>query len=85
MSGSRYSQRVDLENWNTSQALAVTSVPPGSRVLDLGAADGSVARALNDRGCTVWASAMNEPRPPRHRSALASSLPISKRRRRSTT
>ena len=29
-------------------------------------------RALNDRGCTVWAwSATNESRTPRHRSALA--------------
>ena len=54
MAGSRYPQRVDLENWNTSQALAVMSVLPGSRVLDLGTADGSVARALKDRGCTVW-------------------------------
>ena len=51
---SRYSQRVDLENWNSTHALAVMSVPPGSRVLDLGTADGSVARALKDRGCTVW-------------------------------
>lgn len=54
MAGSRYPQRVDLENWNTSQALAVMSVLPGSRVLDLGTADGSIARALKDRGCTVW-------------------------------
>src|SRR5436190_7818943 len=30
------------------------SVPRGSRVLDLGTADGSVARALKDRGCSVW-------------------------------
>jgi len=34
--------------------MAVMSVPPGSRVLDLGTADGSVARALTDRACTVW-------------------------------
>lgn len=54
MGASRYSQRVDLKNWNSSHTLAVTSVPPGSRVLDLGTADGSVARALKDRGCTVW-------------------------------
>ena len=54
MAGSRYSQIVDLDNWNSSHSLAVLSVPPGSRVLDLGAADGSVARALKKRGCTVW-------------------------------
>ena len=54
VAGSRYSQTVDLDNWNSSHALAVMSVPPGSRVLDLGTADGSVARALKDRGCTVW-------------------------------
>ena len=54
MAGSHYSQRVDLENWNSSQSLAVLSIPPGSRVLDLGTADGSVARALKNRGCTVW-------------------------------
>ncbi|HEU4879156.1 MAG TPA: methyltransferase domain-containing protein [Gemmatimonadaceae bacterium] len=54
MAGSRYSQSVDLNNWNSSHSLAVLSVPPGSRVLDLGAADGSVARALRKRGCTVW-------------------------------
>ena len=53
MAGSRYSQIVDLDNWNSSHSLAVLSVPPGSRVLDLGAADGSVARALKKRGCTV--------------------------------
>ena len=54
MASSRYSQSVDLDNWNSSHSLAVLSVPPGSRVLDLGAADGSVARALKKRGCTVW-------------------------------
>jgi 2-polyprenyl-3-methyl-5-hydroxy-6-metoxy-1,4-benzoquinol methylase len=35
-------------------------VPPGSRVLDLGAADGSVARALKKRGCTVWGIEQDE-------------------------
>jgi 2-polyprenyl-3-methyl-5-hydroxy-6-metoxy-1,4-benzoquinol methylase len=57
---SRYSQRVDLEHWNSSHALAVLSVPPGSRVLDLGAADGSVARALKERGCVVWGIEFDE-------------------------
>lgn len=60
MAGSRYSQTVDLENWNSSHSLAVLSIPPGSRVLDLGTADGSVARALKSRGCTVWGIEFDE-------------------------
>ncbi len=36
------------------------SVRPGSRVLDLGAADGSVARALKARGCAVWGVEIDE-------------------------
>jgi 2-polyprenyl-3-methyl-5-hydroxy-6-metoxy-1,4-benzoquinol methylase len=51
----RYSTEIDLGNLNTSHSLAILSVAPGSRVLDLGAADGSVARRLKERGCTVWA------------------------------
>ena len=35
-------------------------MPPGSRVLDLGTADGSVARALKKRGCTVWGIEQDE-------------------------
>jgi 2-polyprenyl-3-methyl-5-hydroxy-6-metoxy-1,4-benzoquinol methylase len=50
----RYSYKIDLEQLNSSHSLAVLSVPPGSRVLDLGAADGSVARTLKERHCTVW-------------------------------
>ena len=60
MAGSRYSLSVDLDNWNSSHSLAVLSVPTGSRVLDLGAADGSVARALKKRGCTVWGIEQDE-------------------------
>jgi 2-polyprenyl-3-methyl-5-hydroxy-6-metoxy-1,4-benzoquinol methylase len=60
VASSRYSQSVDLDNWNSSHSLAVLSVPPGSRVLDLGAADGSVARALKKRGCTVWGIEQDE-------------------------
>jgi 2-polyprenyl-3-methyl-5-hydroxy-6-metoxy-1,4-benzoquinol methylase len=51
----RYSTQVDLENLNSSHSLAILSVAPGARVLDLGAADGSVARRLKERGCTVCA------------------------------
>ena len=60
MAALHYSQSVDLENWNSSHSLAVLSIPPGSRVLDLGTADGSVARALKNRGCTVWGIEFDE-------------------------
>jgi 2-polyprenyl-3-methyl-5-hydroxy-6-metoxy-1,4-benzoquinol methylase len=50
----RYSYNVDLTNPTTSHSLAVLLVPPGSTVLDIGAADGSVARPLVARGCRVW-------------------------------
>jgi methionine biosynthesis protein MetW len=56
----RYSYTVDLEDLNNSHTLAALSVPAGSRVLDLGAADGSVARALNERRCTVWGVEQDE-------------------------
>jgi 2-polyprenyl-3-methyl-5-hydroxy-6-metoxy-1,4-benzoquinol methylase len=55
MSTSRYAQDIDLANLNDSHTLAVLSVPPDSQVLDVGAADGSVASALVERGCTVHA------------------------------
>jgi 2-polyprenyl-3-methyl-5-hydroxy-6-metoxy-1,4-benzoquinol methylase len=51
----RYSYNVDLEHPTTSQSQAVLLVTPGSTVLDIGAADGSVARPLAARGCRVWA------------------------------
>ena len=55
MAVTRYSAEVSLDNLNSSHSLAILSIAPGSRVLDLGAADGSVARRLKERGCTVWA------------------------------
>lgn len=55
MTTSRYAQEIDLADLNNSHTLAILSVPPASRVLDIGAADGSVARALVERGCTVSA------------------------------
>src|SRR3954447_25015221 len=55
MSPSRYSRQVDLTNVNNAHTLGVLLVPPGSRVLDIGAGDGSVARALVERGCGVSA------------------------------
>jgi 2-polyprenyl-3-methyl-5-hydroxy-6-metoxy-1,4-benzoquinol methylase len=55
MSVARYSREVDLEDLNNAHTLAILSVPAGSRVLDLGAAEGSVARVLAERGCCVTA------------------------------
>ena len=55
MAVTRYSAEVNLDNLNSSHSLAILSIAPGSRVLDLGAADGSVARRLKERGCAVWA------------------------------
>ena len=55
MPDTQYSYSVDLENLATSHSQAVLLVPPGSTVLDIGAADGSVARPLAARGCRVWA------------------------------
>lgn len=52
---SRYTARVDLRSVNDSHALAIGRVPSGSRVLDLGAADGSVAEVLSMMGCRVSA------------------------------
>lgn len=55
MTASHYSADIDLNNLNTSHALAILGVEPGSLVLDIGAADGSVARHLVDRSCRVIA------------------------------
>jgi len=50
----RYTAHIDLRNVNDSHAFAVASVPAGSNVLDVGAADGSMARILSQIGCRVW-------------------------------
>jgi 2-polyprenyl-3-methyl-5-hydroxy-6-metoxy-1,4-benzoquinol methylase len=50
----KYSYSVDVDNPTTSHRQAVLLVAPGSTVLDIGAADGSVARPLVARGCRVW-------------------------------
>jgi SAM-dependent methyltransferase/uncharacterized protein YjiS (DUF1127 family) len=50
----RYTANIDLRNVNDSHAFAVACVPAGSDVLDVGAADGSVARMLGQMGCRVW-------------------------------
>ncbi len=51
---SRYAVDVDLTNVNTAHSLAAGAVAPGSDVLDIGAADGSMARALRKLACRVW-------------------------------
>lgn len=40
-------------DFRSPHSLAVAAVPPGSRVLDLGCADGYVGAALRERGCHV--------------------------------
>ena len=45
---------LDLDDVNDARALAVLSIPPQSRVLDIGASSEAVARALAARGCRVW-------------------------------
>ncbi len=46
---------VDLNDINNARSLAVLSVLPHSRVVDIGCGDGTVVRALAARGCRVWA------------------------------
>jgi len=54
-SASRYTAEIHLEDANDAHSLAVARVPANSRVLDLGAADGSVAAVLRQMGCRVSA------------------------------
>jgi 2-polyprenyl-3-methyl-5-hydroxy-6-metoxy-1,4-benzoquinol methylase len=51
---SRYANQVNLRDINSAHALGVGRVPANSRVLDIGAADGSVARMLRAMGCRIW-------------------------------
>lgn len=51
---SRYGVDIDMANVNSAHSLAIGAVVPGSDVLDIGAADGSVARVLKKLGCRVW-------------------------------
>ena len=55
MSVARYSREIDLDDLENVHTFAMLAVPAGSRVLDLGAGEGSVARALAARGCAVTA------------------------------
>ena len=85
MSVIRYSREVDLADLNNAHTFAVLAVPPGSRVLDLGAADGSVARVLQARGCTVTAVERDPAGVRRSRNTASRSCrPISTRSTRTT-
>ena len=56
---SRYTASIDLSSPNDPHALAIGRVPAKSEVLDLGAADGSVAAVLKRMGCRVWGVEMD--------------------------
>lgn len=51
---SRYAAQVNLRDINSAHALGIGRVPANSRVLDIGTADGSVARVLRQMGCHIW-------------------------------
>lgn len=53
MSQFRYSVDIDPSEPNTSHALMIRMVGGDKRVLDLGCAEGDLARALTQRGCKV--------------------------------
>jgi glycosyltransferase involved in cell wall biosynthesis/2-polyprenyl-3-methyl-5-hydroxy-6-metoxy-1,4-benzoquinol methylase len=50
----RYLVPLNLDDLNHPHTLAVLSVAPGSKVLDVGCGPGVVACALAKRGCSVW-------------------------------
>lgn len=52
---SRYTADINLEGVNDAHVLALGRVPANSRVLDLGANDGSMAAFMQRMGCRVWA------------------------------
>lgn len=56
----RYTADIDMRNINDSHTFAVASVQGGTRVLDVGAADGSVAAVLSRMGCSVWGIELEE-------------------------
>lgn len=56
----RYTADIDLRNANDSHTIAIASVPARSRVLDIGLADGSVARVLGELGCKIWGVEIDE-------------------------
>ena len=59
MSPSRYARELDLSELN-AHTMGIKLTPPGSRVLDVGSADGSVAGGLQARGCRVTGIEIDE-------------------------
>lgn len=57
---SRYTAQIDLVEPNDSHMMAIARVPARSDVLDVGTADGSVARVLRGMGCRVWGVELDE-------------------------
>lgn len=51
---SRYTADINLRGVNDTHVMAIGRVPSNTRVLDLGAADGSMAEVLTGMGCRVW-------------------------------
>jgi 2-polyprenyl-3-methyl-5-hydroxy-6-metoxy-1,4-benzoquinol methylase len=50
----RYTADIDLRNVNDSHTFAIAAIPARSTVLDVGAADGSMARTLRQLECRTW-------------------------------
>ncbi len=50
----RLTPEINLGDMTDSRVVAIGRVPANSRVLDLGLADGSVARSVKEMGCRVW-------------------------------
>jgi 2-polyprenyl-3-methyl-5-hydroxy-6-metoxy-1,4-benzoquinol methylase len=60
VSTTRYTADIDLANHNDSHTMAIYRVPARSNVLDIGAADGSVASVLQAMDCRVWGVEIDE-------------------------
>lgn len=56
----RYTAEIDMANVNDSHTFAVACVQGGSTVLDVGVADGSIARLLKKMGCRVFGVDLDE-------------------------
>ncbi len=56
----RYRADINLADVNDAHSFAIACVQGGSTVLDIGVADGSVARLLKKMGCRVWGVDIDE-------------------------
>jgi 2-polyprenyl-3-methyl-5-hydroxy-6-metoxy-1,4-benzoquinol methylase len=70
---SKYETHIDL-NADTSHAQMVDLVGHNKRVLDVGCADGSMARVLVERGCTVSGVELDEEAAERARGVLETTV-----------